>query len=210
MGTSFSNVQIKTKNIEAVKEALIKLHEDKESDNLFVMGKQKYYFAKSDEWITLLNEMYDGFYYDFSILLSKYINVPMFVIECFDECLLEICFIQSGKIVTKHKSDEEEEFGIDEINEEIEKLKELFGQDINEDYLPEASSHQLGDVGAITKLLDLYGNEEKLTEILKVEDIEEKISSLENLFNIDIWVKADWIEGDDDLKLKFQPLSIEM
>ncbi|WNS76151.1 hypothetical protein RRV45_03815 [Bacillus sp. DTU_2020_1000418_1_SI_GHA_SEK_038] len=40
MGTSFSNVQIKTKNIQTVKEALIKIHEDKKFDNLFVMGKK--------------------------------------------------------------------------------------------------------------------------------------------------------------------------
>ena len=155
------------------------------------MGKQKYYFGKSDEWITLLNEMYDGFFYDFAILLSTYINIPIFVIECFDECLLEICFIQNGEIITKHKT--EEEYDLDEINE---------------DFLSENSNHQLGDVEAIIKLLDLDVNEKELTEILKIEDIEDKISSIEKLFKIDIWVKADWIEDDDDLKLKFKQLSM--
>ncbi|WNS76152.1 hypothetical protein RRV45_03820 [Bacillus sp. DTU_2020_1000418_1_SI_GHA_SEK_038] len=118
----------------------------------------------------------------------------MFVIECFDECLLEICFIQNGKIITKHKTDEEEEFDKDEINEAL---------------LSEDPNHQLDDVGAIIKLLDLDVNEKELTEILKIEDIEDKISSLEKLFKIDIWVKADWVEDDDDLRLKFKLFSMK-
>ncbi len=191
MGTSFSSVHIKISNLEFVKEALTLLHKEKMEDNIMVMGRHKYFYCKSKEWITLLNEMYDGYYFDFAILLSKYLSDPMLVIECFDENILEMNFIQNGVVIAKHNTDDEEDFDITEVDE---------GN-------CETPSNQTCNAETIIKSFDLNIRENELTKVFELNDIEEAISLLEELFKINIWVKVDWIEEDDELKSKFISLS---
>ncbi|QOR67283.1 hypothetical protein IM538_03855 [Cytobacillus suaedae] len=194
MGSSFSSVHIKISDLELVKESLTLLHKEKVDDNIIVMGKYKYFYCKSKEWITLLNEMYDGYFLDFATILSKYLSAPMLVIECFDESNLEMNFIQNGVVLAKHNKDDEDDFDITEVDEDI---------------TSEALRNQWENSETIIKSFDLKIHENELNKVFELNDIEETISLLEELLKIDIWVKVDWIEDDEELKSKFISLTFE-
>jgi hypothetical protein len=206
LGTSFSNLQVKSNDINVIKNALIKLHNDNQSKDILVMGKHKYFIGENRDWITILNVMYEGAYNNFAILLSKYISEPLFTIECFDESNLEILFIQNGEVITKHKINDEE-IDIDELREELEQLKDMVG-DFDEEFLS-SFSNEFGDVSKIIKTFNLDVSEERLSEILKQNNINEKIASVEHLLQLDIWVKAEWIEDNRELNIKYKPFSAE-
>lgn len=175
MGTKFANVHIKTNEMNYI----IDFFKNYKSVNDSYMNR--YYIGSFNEsWVTVLGEDFNWE----SICaeaenISKYTEHPVLSIGYFDDDVLEITLYKNGIELTRCSVGP----GIEEYG-----IKKRFL-----------------DTDLFIKTLNLEVHISNLNPILSEEDIEEVINKLEEVLQIPLWIKFDWIEEEEDeIKSKFE------
>lgn len=175
MGTHFGNIHIKTDQLEEVLTALkeVDRYSGKEImghtlENIYWIGEYK------KGWISVLNDSFVwGEVADFAEELSSILPVPVLAIGYFDDDVFEMNVCIDGS----------------------ESTGQIWCSDgVREDY-------ELEDKQAdISILSELIGREhiDALNQLLLIVDCEEAVHSLENIIQIPLWLRSDWLDTIKD------------
>ncbi|MGC5327681.1 hypothetical protein [Brevibacillus sp. SYSU BS000544] len=120
----------------------------------------------SEGWITILHEDFHiGNIEDAALKLSKEIAHPVLSVGYYDDDVLVLNLFKAGKTVTTHVSDN------------------AYGYEA-----------KAGNAYKFVEILELEENDAGLLkDILKCENLERKISLLENLFGVCLWIKSEYV-----------------
>lgn len=199
MGTSFTNIHIKGADIQmiepALREALTaeKSYSSKSMDFMKdlelpeavlneILGAWTPHFLVgrvNPNWITVLNSSF-GFetIEETALNYSKRINGLFLVVDYFKDDVFSMYFIKEGKTLTSHISGP----GLDYYD----------------------LSEELGNTELMCKELDLSIASDELKDILQMDDIMDKVQRLEQVFQLPLWIKADWLDDmEAEVKDKF-------
>ncbi|WCN37974.1 hypothetical protein [Aneurinibacillus uraniidurans] len=142
--------------------------------------RNEYYIGNlTENWVTVLHDYSWGEVRDEAIELSRYIPSPILAVHYFDDDLFELYLVEKGAILTCHIS------GF-------------------EDYMD--SLPKMGNIKLLIEKLQLQISENELSSVLSADDLEEKVSKLEDIFRAPLWIKYDWINEDEELQSRFLKL----
>jgi hypothetical protein len=188
MGTKFANIHIYSNDIERIKESLTLWYRNEQQKrnklfgNMNILPEMKQLFDDSlgscyigslkKGWHTIL---YTNFGWESvnnnALVISQFLDVPILSIGYFDDDVFTLGVIRDGKVFTEHISGN---------SLEVYDLEDL-----------------AGNAKIIVEETGLNISVDTLEDILKLNDLEEKVVALEEVFGLPLWINADWIEDED-------------
>jgi hypothetical protein len=142
-----------------------------------------YYGAISEGWVSILNESLSWENVkDVAMTLSKHLEATLLSVGYFDDSIFELNIIKKQKLLTTHIS------GSD---------VQVYGKNL-----------LLGNTEIFIKELGIVIDKLELKQILEINNIEDKLSKLEKILNIPIWIDGEWLKEEeyDGLKNKLEKI----
>jgi len=129
--------------------------------NMANKSRKEYMVGVNGKWTTVFNEWFDwSSIEEAAITFSKKTEKICFDISMFDSDVFTLSVYKKGKVLTRHIS------GATEIYDK---------------------KSSLGDIDIIADTFGITEQKETLQKVLEKDDLEEKVTDLEKLFNVKLW-----------------------
>lgn len=189
MGTKFGNMHVMTDNLDEVVKALTSMIEDKEQlvipagkrigfQSLLAesyRGRNIFYLGQlQPKWISILNDYFAwGEVEAVGEELSSYIQAPIMTISYFDDDVYIMNVYSGGEEVT----------GQIWCTDGARQVYEL--------------EDKQADISVLTEYLG-HQHIHQLKEIIAMTDCEQAVEALQQLLQIPLWIKSDWVDDSRD------------
>lgn len=137
-----------------------------------------YFVGSFEGWISVFGQCFS--WEDVATVaqgFSKSLQYPVLSIGYFDDDIVDIGLFQNNSLITQQVvAFDAEDYGLE---------------------------HKEMEINSFKKVINLPIDIDKLAIVLKNEDVSEIIEGMQEILNIPLWMKYDWIEDDSEFKTHF-------